>query len=429
MSLLLEGWQRPVWLLLILSVPLLYWLRSRSQRPRVLPTGTLSIWRRVAEQEHTSGRARRRRPPSWVLWLLLAWSAAAIGLAEWRGRGRVLEPTRWLVVDARAAAWGPAQDTASVEGRWPETTRLEFALREVLERYPDGALWQIFDGRAVHSLKRADFEPWFDELRSLGPADFAPDWEAWDRGDVLWIVPSAEGMPRPLKAGLWAVGGSEAAGPVARAGQRWAWFEADRVSWREAPAWAPVQCRSVDLSGMLADFAQAYAAAHGLQDAQGPCEGAFSLEWRTHPLPFDGDWEAEIAGVRVRVAVSDTSIVPRPRSAVERWSASRWGLEGGAPLLLLGPGWISCAAGEWQILSGDAAALALELGRLADAQWLPEPGLLPSAARRDQGTPLRIDPQGAWDALGGKRRGAGRFTALALALAAGATWVAASRGS
>jgi hypothetical protein len=424
----LEGWQRPAWLLLILAIPLLYWWRSRSQRPVVLPTGTLELWRRVAQEERTAGSARRRRPPSWVLWLLAAWLAAAVGVAEWRGRGRVLEPTRWLIVDARPAAWGPAQEEGPSAGPWPATTRLEFALGEVLERYDDGGRWQVFDGRGVRSLERAELEGWFDELRAVGPADFAPDWSAWDRADVLWVAPSAEGLPRPRQAGLWVLGGAEVPGPVARDGGRWAWYEDEQVSWREAPAWSPVQCRPAELPALIANFASAYAAAHGMQESVGPCESSATLEWRAHPLPAGGAWEAEVSGVRVRVSASGSPSSAQETDGEAHWPARSDESDRGAPLLTSGPGWISCAAGEWRIQSGDPAALALELGRLADARWLPEPGLLPSAARRAQGPPQRSAPEGAaWSASGAKRRGAGRFTALALALAAGAAWFAASR--
>lgn len=438
---LLEGWQRPAWLLLILAIPLLYWWRSRSQRPQVWPTGTLELWRRVAQEERTAGSARRRRPPSWVLWLLAAWLAGAVGVAEWRGRGRVLEPTRWLIVDARTAAWGPAQEEQSTQqgpiqsgasaGPWPSTTRLESALREVLERYDDGGRWQVFDGRGVRSLERAEFESWFDELRAAGPAAFAPDWSAWDRGDVLWVAPSAEDLPRPRQAGLWVTGGPEVPGPVARDGERWAWFEDGQVTWREAPAWSPFQCRTPGLPALIASFASAYAAAHGMQESVGPCERSANLEWRTHRLPAGDAWEVQVSGVRVRVTASGSPSTPNDAPATEgraHWPARSSDSDRDAPLLFTGPGWISCAAGEWQILSGDPAALALELGRLADGHWLPESGLLPSAARRAQGPPERREPSGSiWNASGGKRRGAGRFTALALALAAGAAWFAASR--
>jgi hypothetical protein len=432
MAAFLEGWQRPGWLLLILAIPLLYWWRSRSQRPLVLATGTLELWRQVAEQERAAGSARRRRPPSWVLWLLAAWLAAAVGVAEWRGRGRVLEPSRWLIVDARAAAFGPAEEAAALPGPGPGTTRLERAVREAVERYDDGARWQAFDGRRVRRLEAAELDAWFAELRAAGPAERAPDWSAWDRPDALWVAPSSAGLPRPREAGLWITGGAEVPGPVAREGGRWAWFEDDQVTWRAAPAWAPVQCRSADLPPLIDDFARAYAGAYGLRDAAGPCDDSAALEWRTHALPDGGAWEAAVAGVRLRVAVAAAASSPDSATLAAagagHWPARPSGSDRGADLLRTGPGWISCAAGEWQVQSGDPAALALELGRLADGQWRPEPGLLPSAARRAQGPPERRDPAGsAWNTSGGKRRGAGRFTALALALAAGAAWFAASR--
>ena len=137
---------------------------------------------------------------------------------------------------------------------------------------------------------------------------------------------------------------------------------------------------------------------------------------------------AEIDGARVAVEVAAGAAGDESPDAPGRWPGSHAEAGAVAPLLRVGPGWVSVAEGEWSLVSGDPAACALSLGRIADAQWRPEPGVLPVAARRALGPAARRDPRGAaWEGSGGRRRGAGRFTALAFALAAGAAWLAASR--
>lgn len=434
MSLLLEGWQRPAWLLLVLAVPLIYWWRSRSQRPRVVPTGSLELWRRVAAEERVGGRARRRIPPAWVLWLLAAWVAASVGVAEWRGRGRVLEPDRWLIVDARAAAFGPAAADDPAPMGVAFETRLERALNGVLQRFDGDALWHLFDGRRVRSLRAGEFGAYFEEQRALGPAPSAPDWSAWDRADALWVAPSSEELPEPARAGLHVLGGPELPGAVARDGERMAWYEEGTVRWQPAAPRELSLCLAPALPAWIAEFARAYATAQGLGVDEGDCGPNPVLEWRTHPLPAAGIWVANVGGTRLTVEAGTSASGPTAGSAGPGTSEANavWPatLDDGpaAGLLRLGPGWISVAAGEWRLLRGDRAACALALGRIADRQWLPEPGLLPVAVRRAQGPGRERDPEGGpWDRSGARRHGAGRFTALAFALAAGAAWFAASR--
>ncbi len=435
MDRVLEGWQHPAWLLLAAAVPLLYWWRSRAQRPQVVATGSLELWRRVAEQERATGGALRRRPPAWVLWLLAAWFLASLGLAEWRGAGRVVEPRRWMVVDLRAAAWGPdAANTAPGVDGWPARTRIEGALEAIVDNTAPGPQWHVFDGRRVRALSPAALPELFAHWRATGPTRRAPDWSAWDRDDALWVLPSANSGPRPERAGLWVIGGSEVPGAIAREGERLAWFEDGAVEWRPAPVRSRELCVPADLPALLVEFCAAYAEAHDLVLGRSPCGSEAALDLRHHALPGAGTWEREVAGLRLQVTSpehgADVSSKAGDASGAAAWLAERSSDLAVAPLLRLGPGWVSFAAGDWRVARGDPAVLALELGRMLDAHWRPEPGVLPIEARRDLGAPAYFKPRGAaWTGADGRKRAPGRFMALAFALAAGAAWVAASRST
>lgn len=449
---LLEGWQRPWWLLALGLVPLLAWWRSSAQRPRVRETGSLSLWKQVAEAERVSGQQSRRLPPAWVFWLLLGLTCGGLGLAEWRGRKAAVPQERWWVLDAGAAT---RLTFVGDRGEPGAASRLERGLLEAAEELglpadERVAGWRLFDGRKAREMDERGLLGWIADLEAEPSAVQSPDWELWDRADVLWIACSSKVCPRPKAASRWIIGGAEVPGPVAYSSAGTWWFTGEQVELRASQPGAWQMVVDPRLPEPFASFAVAYAEAYGLRLTRseeassgsaadpgprplvGPRAAAGQeavLRWGIHRSSaaggrwdFNGgalDWQPG------QLEENVDSLRPVPSGFGVGWSRSAAGEAG--RLFASGRGWVSVAAGDWSGSNGDPAVLALELGRRLDASWATLPESAPAWARANQG-PRQADLNpNARGPVGAPRRAASRVMALALALAAGAAWFGASR--
>ena len=412
-------WAEPLALTLLGLPLLLLLLARRPARPRLQATGTLAIWKRVAEAaDPDRGRARR----VWPAWLLLAALASAIGALALAGPGPRSRPAPrlWTVVVDRSASMGlpvdPAQPRASRLARAVQAGRAQLA---EWVRPGDRIEW-IAVGRPPLRMEPGEQPPdaWLAPARTARGG--APRWERFALPGHVWVTDRA---PRaaPGPASVITSGGAAVAGPVAAVGDEVLHWEVDgssSVAPRAPSAVVLVEHATADgpsrIPGLLEGLIRSWARARGLSSVRtvvvdgGAPTPEQEGEWRradvvlvVEAAPDGGptrpfrlrepgiDWEGTV--------VADERAGAWPGPPAEGPPSVRWSAgvdDDSLPLLSASPGWVRLHVRASDPPAGDAPAFAVRFGGLLDAALLSPPGVVPRAARTAAGEAVvvRGDP-------------------------------------
>jgi hypothetical protein len=416
-------WTSPL-ALTALVVPIAVWIFPRTaSASRAIATGTLALWRTVAERDARDGVRRRSRSP---LALRLAIAALALGTLALAGPRLELAPASrtWRVyLDRRPAMYLLDHGVSRLERGVAAAQRWLARAKHA----QDDVIWIASSGRGFASAHGAD--PPREWLRAPRIPRAAPDWIALDELDAVWITDRAPSFA-PRRALLALSGGSEAPGPIdARGTTRFDWDGARIV---EIPNGAPK--RRVVIEGALADplarMLAAWTSSRELSlDASADAPVALTIHARNadgaEPVVFGRE------GWRSRGKASSAAPSSDDDGPLETWLDARVGDERRA-LVTRAPGRVWCTLSRMDEPEGDPAAFAVSLAELFDACALPADGVVDLRDRLDAGPSEVREPRERDDAAasGGEPstiRGASvrldawlALAALAVALAAAA---------
>lgn len=397
-------WARPLALGLLLVPFALLLLVRRARAARREHTGTLPLWRAIADASATRGGARERRMPPGLLLLCAALVAGAVALAGPRtGPG----PARLhrLVLDRSPSMF--LEDGARM-------VRAVDAARAYLEhatQAADQVRWSTWDGAAFVDHDGPEPPPAW--LR--GPAVDAPPWELVDQPGTLWVTDAPPQLEREF-AGLCSSGAASSPGPIASfAGTETHWTDGGLVDVEASD----VRTLALvgDLPEAVADLARLWARARGLALASGSGDlvvagGADGADGAGVAEPEDVEaagagWSARGPARRLLPAPDD---LPRSRT----WLAA----DDGRALVAWRPGRVEVAWSGSLEIEGEPAAFAVAWSRLFD-RALPAPvGVTPLAERRTAGE-ARTEPPRQSAAWGSNERDGGHDLAPWLAALAG----------
>lgn len=411
--------------LALLALPLLLLAVARlTARPAPAPTGSLRLWRALAQRSAGARGARGRVPPAVVA------LAAALALAALAFAGPALAspaPGRLFValVDRSPAMHLPVGPRQAGSGAG---TRLDAALelaRGHLARSAgprDRVRWES-PGREDLVLPAGESPPAAWLAPDGRPAEL-PVFEARDVPGALWITD----RPRPASAATVAAGGgADAPGPVGeRGGALLVWEGGGRVTERAAPPRrALLVARDGEPHALWADLLAAWCAERGLELAAAERAGEADLVVLL-PEP------APAGAARAVVGRDGWSLEAELCDAPDlgRAEARTW-LAGPppdvAPLVRWAPGAVALGLAPLAEPAGDPAAFALSWGSLLDGALPPRAGVVPLADRRAAGEP-RLSAGAPPEAGGGPERAAPPLPALLAALAGAAALAAAWLG-
>ena len=323
---------RPAGLLVLLAIPLAWWLARRFDVPRTRPTGAVALWREVATAELSA--ARRRRLPPGLAWLTLALAAGALALAGPRGGPMSVGWT--LVVDRSPSMYLPLDPSRPQEG-----TRLEAALARAAPLVAGGERRWVSPGEPTQRGVDAP-AAW---RSPPAQARAAPDWSSWDRPDVLWVT-DAEPPVERRHAGLAASGGAAVPGGIGGLGHRVRRWDGAQLVEIEDPAGERRVVIDAALPPPVAAIARAWAEARGLEPVP---RAAAALLW-IEPAGGVGPAPTRAQPGRVRVGRGQLAEPPdTPRGAPEhfavawselfdRWALAPAGTVALAERLAAGPG-------------------------------------------------------------------------------------------
>lgn len=338
------------------------------------PTGTLELWRRVADRQDLAGDLRRRRVPLWLALLCAGLTALALAAAEPTWVGAPVPRTFDVVVEPGAALTLPwIGDDGVARG-----TRFERAAERLAEELAEDAgpgdriRWHL----GVTSLESAlEAAPPFAAGELLASAEV--DWIAWDRAGIWWLR-SERPASRPAAASWVASGGAAVPGLVDRSAEaslHWDGAALERLAPDE-----PAPALAVDVPAPWSDFAEAYGAARGLRVVAAGADPLDAAVLHLSPIPAGDDLRG------VRAGRDGWSIdYSGPSGAPASDGTADWLVAGARTLVSWRPGEVRVASGQWSEPIGDPAAFALAAGRLLDRARLPAPGCAPLAARLDRG--------------------------------------------
>ena len=403
-------WTRPLALWSLL-VPILVWLLSlHRDRPQPVATGTFALWE--AAKVRSAPARRGAGDLARVLWAA-ALLATALAFAGPRLRSAAPRPVLRIVVDRSPSMLLPhtlADGTPSGRG-----TRLEAALAELHERFPEGSVHREWLDRSQVLARRelAEASALGQAVDTAFPAAWMGEpstasavqpWESFDQAGILWLTDDL--VVRPARAGLLAVGGGQVYGPAAREGTT-------RFDWDGEglhPSDVPAEPHIIEVRGWLPSALEAFVPAWA--------------EARGHRMRSAGTQEAsqDASLVLHGHAPSGDPGAPRGRVGRDGWSVAGE-LSPVPPGLPLPPGppgppgspgstgstgstgpvshagrslsiWL---AGEFPVVAfargdvflglpeatiqGDRAAFAVSFADLFDAALRPDPQVVPIAER------------------------------------------------
>jgi hypothetical protein len=374
-------WGMPGLLWIAALTPLLLLLGLRRDRARVVPTGTLALWRELDLPGATGGDDRRRRPRLWLIATTIALLALTLALAEPRRVDPRVAPA-WQVVIRPDPGWALAFTEGGVTSgatRWEHGLE---AARGFLERHAPGAevSWRYGDRQ---------FDPGRPAIPNREPTDF--DAGRLDLPGTLLVLPSAP-TPRPRRASWIAVGGGAVPGPVG------------------PDPGPPPTLRVFDGSGLVAR-APAGDAVVAEGELPAPVLGVLE-DWaasRGFVLARAGDPRPDVVWLVVSAAATQATAATGA-AAIEvgrdGWSVRLdppaagadqalpdpdeagwrpWLLADGHGVVRWRPGRVLLDARSWSLPAGPAPAFALSFARLFDGALLAPPGRAPVSARADQG--------------------------------------------
>ncbi len=384
----MSGWStlffQPWWLLLLVPIMALWLLFARVPAARLVPSGTLGLWKQLSSSTSQRG-ARWTLPPPFANCLAGCLALCALALAG-PGRAPVAKAQATIVLDLGPSMQLPDGDTSS------SRTRLESAVERaqawLVDRHAsEVAIW--IDPLAPGASVRAARPP--SQWLAPGVQDASPaDWRRFDQPGVLWI---SDHVPcDPLQAELVCLGARAVPGPVAVDG-------ADRVDWdgsalQRQAGQAPELWMELDpgLGRALADVVAHWAGARGIQvhspasapgerertraclviEASGPATG------RPLDVTHQG-WSAP--GVLLEQSALASAVArPRVRSV---WLQDA---QHGA-LVTWTPGRIECSWYPTKAPQGDAGDTALSFARLFEAALVAPPPVVSAHARARQSGP------------------------------------------
>jgi hypothetical protein len=388
-------WTRPwgfaAWLLPIAVVL----LARRAQRARIVATGTLEIWERVAAELASTGRRARGRLS------LAAWAAIAalvLGALALSGPSpaRASPARTWhAYLDRRPGIFLPDGDATRIQ----RAVALARAWLDDEARSRDVIEWNALVGPGnVTSSGRAPPDDWLRAPRVPLPA---PDWLALDHDDALWITDRAPDVA-PVRAGVVLSGGRAAPGPIGASGTTRLDWDGERVT--EVARGVPARHVRIDRTGLADPTGSALAAPIDRvlriwADARGLAIGDRASsdpalivtaepasDARAAPLARDG-WFSRGAVSRARTSDGDGEL--------RTWLAAETDAPGAErrAAITCGPGRIDVAIASMQDPSGDPAAFAVSMAQLFDTCVLPPPGVVALAARAPAGAPSVRPPR------------------------------------
>lgn len=398
--------------LLALALPLaLLLLARRARRPEGVATGTLALWREVAEDAPPRGGRSRPRISLGLALLVLALVLGALALAGPRA-GQRARPSWRIVLDRSPSMYLGGRLGVRRFG----VRRFGVRQARALARASDwlGAAggereWAAWDGAAL-VLERGASPPEAWTVAPPVPHD-APPFESLDRAGTIWVTDVA----RPsLRAGLFASGGELVPGPAAVGERALLVWNGETLVEQAAPLPRRTVVVDRDVPREIAELAQLWGGARGLTSAAATDEGtvlhvsaaaAAGGGQGIRPLARAGrdGWTA--SGPAGAAALEDR---PHPRPRV--WLEGERG-----PLVSWRPGRVDVAWSRLDALEGEPAAFAVSWSRLFDAALAPPRGVVGVAERAAAGPSTERAPKAARTL---PRSGEGALDAVLAALAA-----------
>jgi hypothetical protein len=379
-------WARPLWgWSLILPLVLLVWLRL-SHRPPSVVTGTLKLWKQVAEHSPRSARVVQRGTPPWVWFCAAALLFGILGLMGPRLH-KETPPRRFAVVVDPS----PSMDLAYLEqagyASGGEPTRRDRALErasawlEANASDRDRVRWVLF-GEDPVELSAGIVPESVQRSRRLAKT---PDWTLFDQPGTLFVT-DRKPTGALESAGFAASGGEAVFGTIAVEGrERIDWYA---EGWRTIPDGAPARAVVLEssfdpvpevLERIVAVWADTRGIAH---PGQGDAEVVLRLRFESGR--GGGEFDVQRDGWRARVRGG--ALEPGAGAEEMNWLAVR-DADGAAlfSLVRAAPGVIRLAIESMEEPTGDPAHFALSWGRLFDRWCLPPAGVVALQEREAAG--------------------------------------------
>jgi hypothetical protein len=396
-------WARPLGLAALFSVPVVWWLASRSARPPRVSTGTLEVWREVTRTQPSE--IETRRATSLALWCLLASLACgALALAGPREVGASSAVTWRVVVDRSPSMYLPIDGAGGA-------TRLARALATAREqlaavmRDGDDVEWVAADG-SFSSLNHSAAPPQ-DWLTAPAFPHAAPRFELFDRPGVLFVT-DAPPQPEPRHAG-WCASGGDAVGGVV------ACTHSLDFSWAPGQASEPAVA-AVDDSRWFARWPAFENAAPSLRsvfEAWSAARSVERIEARSGSaatsarigLELSSPLDGELVDVRAgrdgwSLRGKARAVRARPDEPSESWLSARRADGSLIDVVRWRPGRIEIGLGDVSAPEGDSAAFAVSWAKLFDGAMLPPAEVIAiderqAAGRASSRAPRRPEASGA----------------------------------
>ena len=385
----MNGWllRHPEALLGWIAVAYLFWRLRRTAAAQTQWTGALSIWKRVPLIADEAGtRARERRALPWSLRFALgALALGVLALADPIASPHSASRPAWsLVLDRSPSMFLPVDSSAGAPLRI--AAALERAL-ELCERQgvaPAAREWRTCAWDGVHSANSA--RPPTEWLSNEWASAVTPPWSGLDSAGVLWIS-DCEPPLEPLFAGLALSGAAPIPGVCADLGLDSWTFDGEQL--RREP-WGVGRAGVVlpeNLPADVASLARLWARSRGLPVVAASAAACLTIS----PAGAGG---AGQAGRLARESwASPASSSPSAQMEGTR-SWARFESGSGPPSAGVSwrPGKIFLAVSSLEGAAADPAAFALDWSQLFEAACLPDPALVPLAARLRAGPARSVEP-------------------------------------
>ncbi len=363
-------------LLWLLPVILLVFLRRR-QAPVTRATGTLQIWREIAEQSERPTRGRARRLPPGVWWLVLATLVGGLSVAGPRFESPPVERSWHFDVDRSPSMFLPVAPG-------DDATRYEVAVRAAIDWLDeagvpvDARVWRT----AGEGLFRGTEPPiaW-----SRLPVAACPELALLPGMDPPWNRITDRAPEDSLAGiGLFASGGVAVPGVIGEyAGRSLVWDGSHIVEGEAAPR------RSLHVGAgvpeKISELASIWAEERGVARADDPREAQLVIAVQA------GSPAGVERGVRsaweIEVRAQDSS------NAVVEGEAWLWSAKGDRVLVSHGPGRVDLGFLEVMNVAGDPASFAVDWSELFDGSLLAAADFVPLAERHSAGSNFMVPPR------------------------------------